>query len=142
MWLIAGIAVLDLGVQGIHISNQIAIYSLAPEARSRLTTAYMVTYFLGGAALSAISSAVYSTDGWTGVCVVGAATGLAALALGPPPSSRAASRGPRRRVTSATRPASLVSPDLGVGAAGSQPTPAVELSCRAALHSSQDEKRP
>jgi len=81
LWLIVGIAVLDLGVQGIHISNQSAIYALAPEARSRLTTAYMVSYFLGGAALSAISSAVYSSDGWGGVCVVGAATGLAALAL-------------------------------------------------------------
>ncbi len=81
VWLIVGIAVLDLGVQGIHISNQSAIYALAPEARSRLTTAYMVSYFLGGAALSAISSAVYSSDGWGGVCAVGAATGLAALAL-------------------------------------------------------------
>jgi predicted MFS family arabinose efflux permease len=81
VWLIVGIAVLDLGVQGIHISNQSAIYALAPEARSRLTTAYMVSYFLGGAALSAISSAVYASDGWDAVCVVGAATGLAALAL-------------------------------------------------------------
>jgi predicted MFS family arabinose efflux permease len=81
VWLIVGIAVLDLGVQGIHISNQSAIYALTPEARSRLTTAYMVSYFLGGAALSAISSAVYASDGWDGVCVVGAATGLAALAL-------------------------------------------------------------
>ena len=56
--LIAGIAVLDLGVQGIHISNQSAIYALRPEARSRLTTAYMVAYFLGGAALSAITSSL------------------------------------------------------------------------------------
>jgi MFS family permease len=81
VWLIVGIAVLDLGVQGIHISNQSAIYALAPEARSRLTTAYMVSYFLGGAALSAISSALYASDGWGGVCVAGVATGLAALAL-------------------------------------------------------------
>jgi predicted MFS family arabinose efflux permease len=81
LWLIVGIAVLDLGVQGIHISNQSAIYTLAPEARSRLTTAYMVSYFLGGAALSALSSVLYSADGWAGVCVAGAASGLAALAL-------------------------------------------------------------
>jgi predicted MFS family arabinose efflux permease len=81
VWLVVGIAVLDLGVQGIHISNQSAIYALAPEARSRLTTAYMVSYFLGGAALSALSSVLYASDGWEGVCVVGAATGLAALAL-------------------------------------------------------------
>ena len=81
VWLLVGIAVLDLGVQGIHISNQSAIYALAPEARSRLTTAYMVSYFLGGAALSAISSALYTSDGWDGVCAAGIATGLAALAL-------------------------------------------------------------
>jgi predicted MFS family arabinose efflux permease len=77
--LIAGIAVLDLGVQGIHISNQSAIYALRPEARSRLTTAYMVAYFLGGAALSAITSSLYGSDGWTGVSVLGGATALLAL---------------------------------------------------------------
>jgi MFS family permease len=77
--LIAGIALLDLGVQGLHISNQSAIYALRPEARSRLTTAYMVAYFLGGAALSAISSALYGADGWGGICVLGAATALLAL---------------------------------------------------------------
>jgi predicted MFS family arabinose efflux permease len=77
--LIAGIALLDLGVQGIHISNQSAIYALRPEARSRLTTAYMVAYFLGGAALSALTSSLYGSDGWGGVCVLGAATALLAL---------------------------------------------------------------
>jgi predicted MFS family arabinose efflux permease len=81
VWLIVGIAVLDLGVQGIHISNQSAIYALAPEARSRLTTAYMVSYFLGGAALSAITSALYSSHGWDGVCVVGGVSAVCALAL-------------------------------------------------------------
>ncbi|HEX3977315.1 MAG TPA: MFS transporter [Solirubrobacteraceae bacterium] len=79
--LIAGIAVLDLGVQGIHISNQSAIYALRPEARSRLTTAYMVAYFLGGAALSAITSSLYGADGWGGVCALGGATGLLALVI-------------------------------------------------------------
>jgi predicted MFS family arabinose efflux permease len=77
--LIAGIALLDLGVQGVHISNQSAIYALRPEARSRLTTAYMVAYFLGGAALSAITSSLYGSDGWGGVCVLGAGTALLAL---------------------------------------------------------------
>ena len=78
--LIAGIALLDLGVQGLHISNQSAIYALRPEARSRLTTGYMVAYFLGGAALSAVSSSLYGSDGWDGICVLGGATALLALA--------------------------------------------------------------
>ncbi|MGO9961769.1 MAG: MFS transporter [Solirubrobacteraceae bacterium] len=77
--LIVGIALLDLGVQGAHISNQSAIYSLSPEARSRLTTAYMVAYFLGGAIFSALTAALYASAGWTGVCVLGGATAAAAL---------------------------------------------------------------
>ncbi len=78
--LIAGIIALDLGVQALHISNQSTIYALRPEARSRLTTAYMVANFLGGALLSAATSALYASAGWGGVCVLGAAT--AAIALG------------------------------------------------------------
>jgi predicted MFS family arabinose efflux permease len=70
--LLAGIVLLDLGVQGAHISNQSAIYTLQPEARSRLTTAYMVACFLGGAALSALSSSLYGSSGWSAVCVLGA----------------------------------------------------------------------
>ncbi len=79
--IIVGIAVLDLGIQGLHISNQSAVYALRPEARSRLTTAYMVAYFLGGAALSAITSTLYGSDGWGGTCVLGGATALGALVV-------------------------------------------------------------
>ncbi|MGZ4175189.1 MAG: MFS transporter [Solirubrobacteraceae bacterium] len=94
--LIAGIALLDLGVQGLHISNQSAIYSLRPEARSRLTTAYMVAYFLGGAAWSALTSALYGSSGWAGVCILGAATAL--LALGVWVVTEVAARAPRHAV--------------------------------------------
>jgi predicted MFS family arabinose efflux permease len=79
--LVGGIAILDLGVQGLHISNQSAIYALRPEARSRLTTAYMVAYFLGGAALSALASSLYGSGGWIDVCILGAATALLALLI-------------------------------------------------------------
>ena len=77
--LIAGIVVLDLGVCGLHVSNQNAIYELRPEAGSRLTTAYMVAFFLGGAVLSAASSVLYASGGWDGICVLGALTAAAAL---------------------------------------------------------------
>ena len=77
--LIAGIIALDLGVQALHISNQSAIYALRPQARSRLNTAYMVAYFLGGAVLSAVASLVYSAAGWNGICALGALTAAAAL---------------------------------------------------------------
>jgi predicted MFS family arabinose efflux permease len=78
--LIIGIAALDLGVQGVHISNQSVIYGLDAEARSRLTTAYMVSYFLGGAILSAVTSTLYSSAGWDGVCLLGAITAAIMLA--------------------------------------------------------------
>jgi predicted MFS family arabinose efflux permease len=72
--LIFGIVALDLGAQAMHISNQSAIYTLHGQARSRLTTAYMVAYFLGGVVLSAATSALYATGGWGAVCALGAAT--------------------------------------------------------------------
>lgn len=78
--LVIGIFLLDIGVQGVHITNQGAIYAVAPDARSRINSAYMTAYFAGGAAGSAVSAAVYSTAGWTGVCWVG--FGFAALSFG------------------------------------------------------------
>ena len=79
--MIAGIVVLDLGSQALHISNQSAIYALRPRARSRLNTAYMVAYFVGGAVMSAAASLLYSAAGWRAVGVLGAATAAAALCL-------------------------------------------------------------
>ncbi len=79
--LICGIAALDVGVQGLHITNQGEIYKLRPEARSRLTSAYMVLYFVGGGIGSAGSAFAYDSLGWDGVCLVGGAFALGALAL-------------------------------------------------------------
>jgi len=79
--LIAGIVLLDLGAQAMHISNQSAVYSLHGQARSRLTTAYMVAYFSGGVALSAATSALYSSGGWDAVCALGAATAAVGLVI-------------------------------------------------------------
>jgi predicted MFS family arabinose efflux permease len=72
--LIVGIVLTDLGVQATHICNQSAVYSLHGNARSRLTTAYMLAYFLGGVALSAATSALYGAGGWGAVCALGAGT--------------------------------------------------------------------
>jgi predicted MFS family arabinose efflux permease len=74
--LILGIVVLDIGVQGMQITNQSLIYRLGPEIRSRITSAYMFCYFAGGAAGSALASAIYGGMGWAGVCVLGAGIGL------------------------------------------------------------------
>jgi MFS family permease len=76
--LIVGILFLDVGVQGMQVTNQSLIYRLAPEARSRVNSAYMVCYFVGGAVGSAVASSVYETHRWAGVCVLGAAIGAVA----------------------------------------------------------------
>jgi predicted MFS family arabinose efflux permease len=81
VWLVVGVVVLDVGAQGLHITNQGEIYRLHAGARSRLTSAYMVCYFIGGAAGSTASAAIYSRDGWNGVCIVGAVFGGLSFAL-------------------------------------------------------------
>jgi predicted MFS family arabinose efflux permease len=81
-WLIVGIVVLDVGVQGLQVTNQSLIYRLAPDARSRVTASYMVCYFAGGAIGSAVAGSVYDAAGWAGVCVLGAAIGLTATLIG------------------------------------------------------------
>ncbi len=79
--LIAGILVLDAGVQGLQVTNQSIIYSLAPDANSRINSAYMVCYFVGGALGSAAASAIYDSSHWAGICALGAAIGILATAL-------------------------------------------------------------
>ncbi len=68
-----GLVIFDAGVQGTHISNQTIIYALRPDARSRVNSAYMTAYFLGGATGSGLSALIYATHGWIGVCVLAAA---------------------------------------------------------------------
>jgi predicted MFS family arabinose efflux permease len=79
--LIAGVVALDVGAQGMHITNQGEIYKRRPEARSRLTSAYMVLYFIGGGAGSAGSAFAFDQLGWDGVCLVGAAFAVGTLVL-------------------------------------------------------------
>ncbi len=69
--LIIGIILLDLAVQGVHITNQSVIYRSLPEARNRLTAGYMTSYFIGGAAGSLISATAFQHAGWYGVCAAG-----------------------------------------------------------------------
>jgi predicted MFS family arabinose efflux permease len=79
--LIIGIILLDIGVQGLHVTNQSLIYRLAPHARSRINSAYMVCYFVGGALGSYVGSLVYEHSHWAGVSILGAAAGLVATLL-------------------------------------------------------------
>ena len=79
--LIVGIVVLDVGTQGMQITNQAIIYALRPDARSRINSAYMVCYFIGGALGSLTAGVVYGAHGWAGVCLLGAGFGLLTCAM-------------------------------------------------------------
>jgi predicted MFS family arabinose efflux permease len=79
--LVVGIVLLDLAAQGAHISNQSEVYRLRPEARSRLTTAYMGVNFTGGVLGSASSAAIYDICGWSAVCATGAGFAVVAVVL-------------------------------------------------------------
>ena len=79
--LLAGVVVLDIGSNGVHITNQSEIYRLQPEARSRVNAFYMTSCFVGAAAGSAVAAFVYERWSWDGVCALGVAIGLASLAL-------------------------------------------------------------
>lgn len=79
--LILGIVLLDVGAQGLQVTNQSLIYRLAPHARSRINSSYMVSYFIGGAVGSYVGSLVYAHDKWAGVSVLGAALGALATLL-------------------------------------------------------------
>ncbi|MGF6846958.1 putative MFS family arabinose efflux permease [Chitinophaga sp. W3I9] len=77
--IIVGIIAIDLGLQGIHVSNQTRIYTLLPEARNRLNTVFMTTSFIGTSLGSGIGLWVWSFAQWNGICVAG--TALITIAL-------------------------------------------------------------
>lgn len=77
--LILGVILLDFAVQVTHVSNMNAIYQIRPEARSRMNTGYMVSYFIGGMLGSIASTYLYSNYGWLAIIITG--TVLGALGL-------------------------------------------------------------
>ncbi len=78
--LIAGVVLLDLGAQAATVSNQTELYRLHAQAQTRLNTIYKILYFAGGACGSWLSTFAWEHFAWRGVCAVGAAFLLLALA--------------------------------------------------------------
>ncbi|CAQ85268.1 MULTISPECIES: MFS transporter [Photorhabdus] len=66
-----GILILDIAIQGVHVTNQSTIYRIMPEARNRLTAAYMTSYFIGGAFGSLVAGYAYKHSGWYGITAAG-----------------------------------------------------------------------
>jgi predicted MFS family arabinose efflux permease len=72
LWgLIAGVVLLDTGVQGAQVANQSRVLALRPEARNRVNTLYMISYFGGGSVGSLFATWGWARWGWNGVCTLG-----------------------------------------------------------------------
>jgi predicted MFS family arabinose efflux permease len=82
LWLvIAGVVLLDAGVQTGQVSNESRIYDLLPGAPSRVNTIYMTAYFSGGALGAAAGAYGWNAMHWDGVCIVGIGLLVIALAI-------------------------------------------------------------
>ena len=82
LWaLMAGVVLGDLAIQSVHIQNQHLIFAIDPAARSRLNTAYMVFYFIGGAIGSASCGLAWSLGGWSTVVILMAFYATSALVV-------------------------------------------------------------
>ncbi|KKD06634.1 hypothetical protein TN53_17655 [Streptomyces sp. WM6386] len=79
--LIAGVVILDLGLHMMSVLNMSEILKLRPEARSRMQAAYLICYFVAGAAGSALSALLWTHFGWNAISAAGAACGTLGLLL-------------------------------------------------------------
>jgi len=79
--IIAGIILLDFGLQAAHVSNQSRVYALIPEAQNRLNTIYMTATFTGTALGSAAGLWLWHLGGWSYFCIGGGLFMLTALGI-------------------------------------------------------------
>lgn len=71
--LVIGVLILDVGQQITHVSNQSRIFTLLPDARSRLNTVYMTSCFVGASVGSYAGGLAWAHWNWLGVCGIGTA---------------------------------------------------------------------
>ena len=82
LWaLVAGILLLDIGGQAIHVTNQSLILRAKSDAAGRVIGAYMLFYSAGSGLGSLGATAAYAMGGWQAVCALGASVSLLALAV-------------------------------------------------------------
>ena len=69
--IIAGILLIDIGMQCIQLSNQTSAFALCPQASNRINTIFMTTYFIGGSTGTLLAGTFWQWFGWTGVVGTG-----------------------------------------------------------------------
>jgi predicted MFS family arabinose efflux permease len=75
------VVALDVALQAVGILNQLRVFAVSHEARSRINTAFVTSNFIGGAIGSAAASVLWSTGGWTAVTIAGMVLSCFALAV-------------------------------------------------------------
>jgi predicted MFS family arabinose efflux permease len=70
---VAGIILIDIGQQAIHVTNQTRIYAILPEARNRLNTVFMSVSFVGASFGSALGLWLWDKGQWPLFCLGSAA---------------------------------------------------------------------
>lgn len=79
--IIAGILLIDIGMQCIQLSNQATLFSLNPKASNRINTIFMTTYFTGGSLGTFLAGTFWHWFGWTGVAGTGLMLAACSLAI-------------------------------------------------------------
>ena len=77
--IVVGVILLDLGQQALHITNQNIIFAKNPDARNRINTVYMVSFFLGGAGGTILGAVAWEHFQWTGVSLFGLSLSATAM---------------------------------------------------------------
>ncbi|NUF64331.1 MFS transporter [Acinetobacter bereziniae] len=72
IWIfILGIVLLDVAIQAVHVINQSLIFQADIQLHGRLVGAYMLFYALGSSIGSILATTLYSSWGWSAVCLAG-----------------------------------------------------------------------
>ncbi|WHX15558.1 MFS transporter [Streptomyces malaysiensis subsp. malaysiensis] len=79
IFLAAAAILIDMAVQTTLILGQHTIYQLDPNARARLNSAFIATFFAGGALGSQLGSIAFHAAGWSAVSALGTALPLLSL---------------------------------------------------------------
>ncbi|WP_036142209.1 hypothetical protein [Luteibacter sp. 9135] len=79
--LVAGVALLDLVVQAVHVSSQTTLLARHPDIGSRLIGGYIVFYSPGNGLGAIGATACFARGGWFAVTLLGGRFASAALAF-------------------------------------------------------------
>lgn len=79
--IVAGIILIDIGMQCVQLSNQASIFELCPSASNRVNTIFMTTYFIGGSLGTFLAGSCWEMWGWAGVALASVTLTLLAALL-------------------------------------------------------------